>query len=52
LIPAVHSSFLGIFERVLLLSGELWGEIICVRLVWTAFKSKRSPDIIMAIASN
>lgn len=52
LIPAVHSSFLGIFERVLLLSGELWGEIICVRLVWTAFKSKRSSDKIMAIPSN
>jgi hypothetical protein len=40
LIPTVHSSFLGIFERILLLNGQLWGEIICVRLIWTAFKPK------------
>ena len=40
LIPTAHSSFLGIFERILLLNGQLWGEIICVRLIWTAFKPK------------
>ena len=40
LIPTGHSDFLGIFERILLLNGQLWGEIICVRLIWTAFKPK------------
>jgi hypothetical protein len=40
LIPTVHSSFLGIFERILLLNGQLWGEIICIRIIWTAFKPK------------
>lgn len=50
LIPSVHSSFLGIFERILLFNGKLWGEIICLRLVWTAFKSKRPPDETMAMA--
>lgn len=51
LIPTVHSSFLGIFERILLFNGELWGEIICLRLVWTAFKSKQSREEILATAS-
>ena len=40
LIPTAHTSFLGIFERILLLNGQVWGEIICVRLIWTAFKPK------------
>jgi Protein of unknown function (DUF998) len=40
LIPTGHSDFLGIFERILLLNGQIWGEIICVRLIWTAFKPK------------
>jgi len=40
LIPTGHSDFLGIFERILLLNGQVWGEIICVRLIWTAFKPK------------
>ena len=40
LIPTGHSDFLGIFERILLLNGQLWGEIICVRLIWNAFKPK------------
>ncbi len=38
LIPKVHSSFLGVFERILLLNGQLWGELICLRLIWTTFK--------------
>ena len=40
LIPTVHTSFLGVFERTLLLNGQIWGEIICIRLIWTAFKPK------------
>ena len=40
LIPKAHISFLGIFERILLFNGQIWGEIICIRLVWTAFKPK------------
>ena len=40
LIPTAHASFLGIFERILLLNGQVWGEIICLRLIWTAFKPK------------
>jgi hypothetical protein len=40
LIPTGHSDFLGIFERILLLNGQVWGEIICIRLIWTAFKPK------------
>jgi len=40
LIPTAHNDFLGIFERVLLLNGQVWGEIICLRLIWTAFKPK------------
>jgi hypothetical protein len=40
LIPTVHTSFLGVFERILLLNGQIWGEIICIRLIWTAFKPK------------
>ena len=40
LIPTVHTSFLGIFERILLLNGQIWGELICIRLIWTAFKPK------------
>ena len=44
LIPTAHSSFLGIFERILLLNGQLWGEIICLRLIWTAVKTKRTRD--------
>jgi len=44
LIPTAHSSFLGIFERILLFNGQLWGEIICIRLIWTAFRPKRSQD--------
>ena len=40
LIPTVHTSFLGIFERILLFNGQVWGEIICIRLIWTAFKPK------------
>jgi len=40
LIPTAHADFLGIFERILLLNGQVWGEIICLRLIWTAFKSK------------
>lgn len=40
LIPTGHSDFLGVFERILLLNGQVWGEIICVRLIWTAFKPK------------
>ena len=40
LIPTGHSDFLGVFERILLLNGQMWGEIICVRLIWTAFKPK------------
>jgi hypothetical protein len=39
-IPTAHSDFLGIFERILLLNGQVWGEIICLRLIWTAFKPK------------
>ena len=38
LIPKVHSSFLGVFERILLLNGQLWGKLICLRLIWTTFK--------------
>ena len=40
LIPTAHADFLGIFERILLLNGQVWGEIICIRLIWTAFKPK------------
>jgi len=40
LIPTAHNDFLGIFERILLLNGQIWGEIICIRLIWTAFKPK------------
>ena len=40
LIPTAHISFLGIFERILLFNGQVWGEIICIRLIWTAFKPK------------
>jgi Protein of unknown function (DUF998) len=40
LIPTGHSDFLGVFERILLLNGQVWGEIICIRLIWTAFKPK------------
>lgn len=42
LIPTAHNSFLGIFERILLFNGQVWGEIICIRLIWTAFKPKPS----------
>ncbi len=39
LIPTVHSSFLGVFERILLLNyGQVWGKLICLRLIWTNFK--------------
>jgi hypothetical protein len=40
LIPTAHSDFLGIFERILLLNGQVWGEIICITLIWSAFKPK------------
>jgi hypothetical protein len=40
LIPTAHDSFIGIFERILLFNGQVWGEIICIRLIWTAFKPK------------
>ena len=40
LIPTAHNSYLGIFERILLLNGQLWGEIICLRLIWTTVKTK------------
>lgn len=40
LIPTGHSDFLGVFERILLLNGQIWGEIICIRLIWAAFKPK------------
>jgi hypothetical protein len=40
LIPTAHSDFLGIFERILLLNGQIWGEIVCVTLLWSAFKPK------------
>jgi Protein of unknown function (DUF998) len=40
LIPTAHASFLGIFERILLLNGQVWGELICIRLIWTAFRPK------------
>jgi hypothetical protein len=40
LIPTAHSSFLGIFERIMLYNGQIWGEIVCVGLIWTAFKPK------------
>ena len=40
LIPTAHSSFLGIFERIMLLNGQIWGEIVCVCLIWSAFKPK------------
>jgi hypothetical protein len=43
LIPTAHNSFLGIFERILLLNGQIWGEIICIRLIWTAFKPTPTP---------
>lgn len=33
LIPTAHNDFLGIFERILLLNGQVWGEIICLRLI-------------------
>jgi lysylphosphatidylglycerol synthetase-like protein (DUF2156 family) len=39
-IPTAHNSFLGIFERILLLNGQVWGEIVCLRLIWTTFKPK------------
>ena len=42
LIPTARNSFLGIFERILLFNGQIWGEIICIRLIWTAFKPKPS----------
>ena len=41
LIPIAHSNFLGIFERILLLNGQVWGEIICLNLIWTTFRIKR-----------
>jgi hypothetical protein len=40
LMPTGHIDFLGIFERILLLNGQVWGELICIRLIWTAFKPK------------
>lgn len=40
LIPTAHNSYLGFFERVLLLNGQVWGEIICLRLIWTTVKKK------------
>jgi hypothetical protein len=44
LIPTAHDSFLGIFERILLLNGQIWGEIICLRLIWTTV-NKKNPGI-------
>lgn len=40
LIPTAHSSFLGVFERIMLYNGQIWGEIVCVCLIWTALKPK------------
>ena len=46
LIPTAHNSSLGILERILLLNGQIWGEIICLRLIWTAFKPNQPQDTI------
>ena len=46
LIPTAHNSSLGIFERILLLNGQIWGEIICLRLIWTSFKPNQPQDAI------
>ena len=46
LIPTAHASFLGIFERILLLNGQVWGELICIRLIWTAFRPKPTQAVI------
>jgi len=41
LIPTANSNYLGIFERILLLNGQIWGEVMCIGLVWTALKTKQ-----------
>jgi hypothetical protein len=40
LIPTAHNNYLGIFERILLLNGQVWGETVCVSLIWSAFRPK------------
>jgi hypothetical protein len=38
-------SLVGIFERVLLLNGQLWAEIICIVLIWRIFGNKLTPSL-------
>jgi len=42
LIPTAHSDYLGIFERILLLNGQIWGEVVCLSLIWVAIKTKQA----------
>ena len=38
IIPNVLDSSLGILERILLLNGQVWAEVVCIQLVRSAFR--------------
>jgi hypothetical protein len=41
LIPTGSSTLLGAFERFLLVNGQVWAEVICVKIIWDTFRSWR-----------
>ena len=50
LIPGATNLFLGALERILLFNGQMWGEIVCISLIWATFRPK--PANFSAVVSN